>query len=188
MDNESGKNEKFYSDGHFDFNKKVYGVKNITSHAGSTTIIYLMMKMLQAKKKKRVLAVEVNKNDFRYFREDNMVSCSAENLIDTINASNPEIVFVDLNDYYGNYDVFTDIVYLVEPSIIKLNKLMMTDRFVFKDLNDKKVILNKSMLSNKDMSDLAKEAGVEILLNIPPLNDRVNNDFIAKLLHILDLM
>lgn len=51
-----------------------------------------------------------------------------------------------------------EIIYLVEPSTIKLNKLMNVRRNVFKELEDKKVILNQSLLSSKDVLELQYEA------------------------------
>ena len=44
---------------------------------------------------------------------------------------------------------------------------------------------NKMVLSNSEASAFAKEADVKIFMNIPPMNDRINNDQIVKLLHNL---
>ena len=167
--------------------KKIYGIKNITKDAGSTTIVYLLKKYLEDKLDKRVLAVEVNKDDFKYYQTNNMISTSAEKIREVCLNNNFEIILVDLNDYYGNFDFFNDIIYLMEPSLIKLNMLMMENRFIFNDLKNKKVILNKSLLSNNDVSELSKEAGIGFLMNIPPLNDRINNDILKKMVNIFEI-
>ena len=91
---------------------------------------------------------------------------------------------IDLND--NNYYILCDdVIYLIEPSIIKINKLLNEKRDIFMTLNGKKVVLNKSMLTNEDVSIFSKEAGISIYYNIPYVNDRndnsVINDFINKL-------
>lgn len=175
----------FYIDEKKLLNKKIFGFKNVTSHAGTTTIIFLLKKMLQNKFRKNVLAIEVESDDFKYYQEEDMISVEKTKLKNEIANSDAEIVLVDINNYSGEKDYFSDIVYLVEPSIIKLNKLMIDDRFAFRALDTKKIILNQSFLTNSDASAFAKEAGVEIFMNIPTLNDRINNDQIAKLINNL---
>ncbi len=162
--------------------KKVIGIKNVTLHAGSTSLIYMLYKAL-VNMNKSVLAIEVNKNDFRLFRDNKMISVTDEELNDKVNNSNEDIILIDLND--NNGEIVNDILYLVEPSTIKLNGLMATNRNVFKELKDKKVILNKSLLSTNDVKTLESEAGISFLTNIGPLNDRIINDSIVKLLGIL---
>ena len=52
-------------------------------------------------------------------------------------------------------------------------------------LKDKKIILNKSCLSNKDVTEFEYEANVKVFYNIPALDDHVNNnvleDFLSRL-------
>ena len=85
----------------------------------------------------------VESDDLKYFQEEDMISVENDKLKNTIASSNAEVVFVDLNNYKGDTDYFSDIIYLVEPSIFKLNKLMINDRFAFHALGNKKVILNQ---------------------------------------------
>ena len=166
--------------------KMVIGVRNVTSHAGSTSLIYMLHKMAVTELKKNVLSIELNRNDFRLFRDNKMISVNENELQDTINNANEDIVFVDLNDY-NNDNICDEILYLVEPSTIKLNELMAKDKNIFKGLNDKKVLLNKSMLSSNDVHTLESEAGIKFVCSIEPLNDRIMNDSISKLLGILDI-
>ncbi len=167
-------------------NKKIIGIKNVTIHAGSTTLTYLLMNMLKNKYKKRVSAIEINKNDFKYYQDNTMLSVSAGDITNILN-NNDEIIIVDLNDCHDT-SFCNEILYLVEPSIIKLNKLMMENRFIFRELQNKKIILNKSMLSSNDVKALSKEAGVEMFMNIPPVNDRINNQIIEDLIKKIDII
>ena len=68
-----------------------------------------------------------------------------------------------------------EIIYLLEPSVLKLNKLMNFNRRAFKDLEGKKIILNQSVLSSKDVLELEYEARTKFFFNMPPLNERDEN-------------
>ena len=180
-------NSEFYNDYKQESSSFVLGIKNITLHAGSTTLIYLLMKVAREKLKLRVNAVEVNKDDFKYYNDSDMISATTESLKNVIASSNANLILVDLNDYYGNFDLFNDVIYLVEPSVIRLNKLMMENRFVFKENSKHTLMLNMSLLNNNEMNALSKEAGVNFVMNIPPLNDRIFNDVLLKLLSLYNL-
>lgn len=185
IENSDNNDSRYYIDNSKLLNKLIIGFKNVTSHAGTTTLIFLLKKMAQSRFKKRVLAIEVASDDLKYFQEEDMISIENDKLKKSIANSNAEVIFVDLNNYKGDTDYFDDIVYLVEPSIFKLNKLMINDGLAFHALNGKKIILNQSFLTDSEVHAFAKEAGVGILMNIPTLNDRINNDQIVKLLNIL---
>lgn len=167
-------------------NRKIIGFKNVTSHAGSTTLAYLLYKIIKQKLHKDVLAVEVNKNDFIYYNDINLVSVKDSELKNVIKESHAEIVLIDLNNCEDN-EICNEILYLIEPSIIKLNQLMLGNRVIFRTLNSKKIILNKSMLSLNDVEIFSNEAGVAIYFNIPPLNDRADNEILLKLLKQLEI-
>lgn len=151
---------------------KVIGFKNATDGAGATTLIYMLKKYLS--EKDYVVAIEVNKNDFGFFNEKDMYSVNQSNLIPAINRfGTASIILVDLNN--DNGDACDDVVYLIEPSIIKLNKMMLVNKDIFNKLSGKKIVLNKSCLSEKDVSDFEFESNSSIAYNIPPLNDRIDN-------------
>jgi hypothetical protein len=163
--------------------RMVIGVKNVTLDAGSTSLIYMLHKAA-TNLNKNVLSIEIGKNDFRLFRNNKMVSTTIEELNNVIDNSNADLVFIDMNDT-NNIELCNEILYLVEPSTIKLNGLMATNRNIFNELKDKKVLLNKSLLSSNDVKTLESEAGLNFFANIEPLNDRINNDVITKLLSLL---
>ena len=166
--------------------KKIVGVKGVTTHAGCTSLIYMLHRMAIVNLKKKVLSIEVGKNDFRLFRDSKMISVNENNLVDIVHNAQEDIIFIDLNEC-NNYELCTDVLYLVEPSTIKLNELMANNRNIFKELREKKILLNKSLLSANDVRTLESEAGVKFFNNIEPLNDRIFNDTISKLLSMIDI-
>lgn len=164
---------------------RIIGIKNVTDHAGSTTLIYMLKKELEQSYGMSVVAIEVNRHDFMYFNSSNMISIDDEHLMTEIVKHNDvAIILVDLNDS-SNEGACSDVLYLIEPSSIKLNKLMRRNRRVFEELRGRKIILNKSLLSNSDIMDFEYEGKTKVFYNIPPLNDRVKNpvlsDFLSKI-------
>ena len=162
---------------------KVIGFKSVTAGAGATTLIYMLKKYLS--EKNYVVALEVNKNDFGFFNEKDMYSINQNNLSAAINKfGNASYVLVDINN--GNLEACDEIIYLIEPSTIKLNKMMLINKNIFEKLYGKKIILNKSLLNPKDVTDFEYESHSKISFNIPPLNDRNSNaeilqEFMEKL-------
>ena len=153
--------------------QRVIGFKNVTEHAGATTLIYMLKKQLQATYK--VAAIEINSNDFEYFNDKTLLSADFMNVSSIIqNNNDKEVIFIDLND--GEESLCTEIVYLIEPGIIKLNKLIRNDRKIFDKLRGKKIVLNKSVLDNKDVHDFEYESGSKIFYNIPCLDEKLDNN------------
>ena len=153
--------------------QRVIGFKNITEHAGATTLIYMLKKHLQESYK--VKALEINNTDFEYFNDKTLESADFMNASFIIaNNSDAEVILVDLND--GPESICTEIIYLIEPGIIKLNKLIRTDRKIFDKLRNKKIVLNKSVLNSSDVSDFEYESGSKVFFNIPCLDEKLNNN------------
>ncbi len=148
----------------------IIGIKNVTDHAGSTTLIYMLKKQLQ--NNYNVLAIEIDKNDFQFFNDKDLVSVTADKYEATIrNANTYDIILVDLNNS-SNEDSCSDVLYLLEPSTIKLNKMIRRNRGIFDTLKGKKIVLNKSLLDNKDVMDFEYESRSQVFYNIPPLDDK----------------
>ena len=166
---------------------RILGIKNVTDGAGASSLIYMMKKELELTFNVSVLAIEVNKREFAFFREDNMISVEKHSLATELMKSQGfSYVLVDLNDY--DEPVCDDVLYLLEPSVIKLNKLMLRDRAVFTKLRDKKVIINKSTLSEADVNEFASEAGIRIYYVLPSINDRERSIEICNLLRTLGMV
>ena len=164
---------------------RIIGIKNVTDHAGSTTLIYMLKKELEQTYGMSVVAIEVNRHDFLYFNSNNMISIDDEHLMtEVVKHKDVAVILIDLNDS-SNEGACNDILYLVEPSSIRLNKLMKRDRRIFEELKGRKIVLNMSLLSNSDIMDFEYEGKTKVFYNIPPLNDRVKNpvlcDFLSKI-------
>ncbi len=164
---------------------KIIGVRNVTEHAGATTFIYILKKELKSFFGDTVIALELNKHDFQFFGDRNMISISSDQLQSSLaRYAGASVLLVDLNDYPDDSSC-EEVLYLLEPSTIKLNKLMKKNRNVFSKLQNKKIILNKSLLSNRDVMDFEYEAKVRVFYNMPPLDERKKNqifdDFLSRL-------
>lgn len=163
--------------------QRVIGLKNVTEHAGATTLCYMLKKQLNRRYK--VKAIEVNKNDFEYFNDRSLVSVEYLNAAATINKyKEEEVILVDLND--ADEGLCTEIIYLVEPGIIKLNKLIRQDRKIFDKLRNKKIVLNKSVLDSNDIKDFEYESGSKVFFNVPYLDEKLDdnkkiNEFLVAL-------
>ncbi len=158
--------------------QKIIGFKNVTEHAGATTLIYLLKEHLE--KAYNVKAVEIDKNDFIYFNDSSLESVSSLGFNDFVsNNTGYDVILVDLND--GDViDYCHDVVYLIEPGLIKLNKLIREDNAIFTKLSDKKIVLNRSVLDSKDVSDFEKESGSKVFFNIPCLDDKLDDQTIIN--------
>lgn len=162
---------------------RVIAVKNLTENAGATTFTVLCKKALQEFYK--VLAVEVDKKDFMYFNDGDLRSVTTGEL-ETI-TKNPnsdyDVILVDINDS-PKISGIKEVLHLVEPTTIKLNKLIRTDRLILEKMKNYQIVLNRSLLSDKDVEEFEYESRCKTFENIPPLDDKKEkNIVINKLLY-----
>lgn len=164
-------------------NKKIIlGIKNVTESAGSTTLTYLLKKVLSDYYS--TMALEIDKRELTYFNDKDCITIKEDNIDDIINKYDSVNFFIlDLGKSKKEY-LCNEVLYLVEPSTIKLNKLMLINPNIFKELEGKKIILNKSLLNEKDITNFEVEADVKIYYNLEPLNDK--EDCSSKLLPLLE--
>lgn len=164
----------------------ILGFKDVTEHAGATTLIYMLRKELaHIYGNDNVIGIELNKSDFVYFNDKKLLSVKENEIKNAISSnSSAQIVLVDLNNAVDD-SYCGDVIYLLEPTTIKLNKLIQRNRIIFGKLANKKVVLNKSALLNNDISDFEGEAGIRVFYNMPSLDERkrneIINDFLVKL-------
>ena len=164
---------------------RIIGVKNVTQDSGATTLIYMMKRQLE--QNYSTIAVEVDKHEFAYFKAKNMESVTTNEFGNFITKhSDKEVILVDINYVASVEKMCTDVIYLIEPSVIKLNKLMISNRGALAGLKGKKVILNQSLLTSKDVLDFEYESKLKIFFNMPPLDERekqiqILNVFLSKL-------
>ena len=167
------------------FVNRIIGFKNVTRQSGASSLIYMMKKALS--KKYGVVAIEVDKSDFIYFRDSDMISTITSEVGSVINKySNKDVILVDINNSVVAEGLCKEVVYLIEPSILKLQKLMALNATALAGLKDKKVVLNQSLLSNNEVANFEYEARVKVFYNLAPLNERDKewpelNKFLEKL-------
>lgn len=157
----------------------ILGIKNVTEHSGATMLTYMLKKELKDMGKS-VLAIEVDKKDFMYFNDKEMISVDASNLAnEVLRHKDVNVLLIDLNKC-DNIDVCNEVLYLIEPSTIKLNKLMRRDRNIFSKLAGRKIVLAQSILSDSDIKEFEYEANIKIFFVMPPLDERENNSEILQ--------
>ncbi|MBR1414163.1 MAG: hypothetical protein IJ574_05815 [Bacilli bacterium] len=163
---------------------KILGVKNVTPHAGATTLVYMLKKQLEAYYK--VVAVEVDNKDFLYLNDPTLKNTTSLDLPAFIATNRDvEVILVDLNDK-ASTNSCTDVIYLIEPGLIKLNKLIGKDKNAFERIKNNKLVLNKSVLTDADKYDFEYESKTKIFYNIPYLDDKKSyhpelDEFLANL-------
>ena len=78
---------------------------------------------------------------------------------------------------------------MFEPSIIKLNRLMVRDKRVFEKYKGNKIVLNKCQLSATDVAELEYEARIKFFYTLPSVDDRRDNsDVLQGLLEKLGIV
>ncbi len=150
---------------------RIIGIKNVTKNSGATTLVYMMYNELS--KYYNVTAIEVDKTDFTYLKSSGLVSTVSGNVSAEVGKyRDSDAIIIDVNNSVQAEGLCNEIIYLIEPSVIKLNRLTMVTPQALKNLKDKKVLLNKSLLSSKDVMDFEYEARVKVFFNLPPLDER----------------
>ncbi len=161
---------------------RIIGVKNVTEHAGSTTLVFMMKKMLERYYNTKCL--EVDKTDFSYFKSDNMISTTAEELPkEFMRCQSADVVLIDLNDYEDT-TVCTEVLYLMEPTTLRLNKLVAKSPKALETLKDKKIVLNRTNISSSDVAEFEYEGRVKVFHVINNVDERLEviSDVVSLLL------
>ena len=117
-----GSTERVSQDAPNNGNKIILGVKNITDSAGSTTLVYMINKILKGYYNTK--AVEIDKRELMYFNDNETLSIKEDEFDDIVNKySDVNFFVVDLGKSKKDH-LCSDVIYLVEPTTIKLNKLI----------------------------------------------------------------
>lgn len=150
--------------------KKILGIKNITTSAGATTLCYAIKKVLSSYYNVKV--IELDKEELKYFNDPETISIKNEQLENTIKNNNDTDMFIiDLNKSSKD-SICSEILYLIEPTTIKLNELSMVNPKIFNDLKGKNIILNKSLLDSNDIANFEVESKLKVFYNLRPFNDK----------------
>ena len=149
---------------------RIVGFKNVTPHAGATALIYMIKKQLGSAR--RCIAMEVNRVDFLYFNEPGMVSTTSNDIFkDVMKNQDNDVILLDLNDY-NDLEICTDVIYLIEPSTIMINKMMRKNKGILENLKNETVVLNRSALNSEDVATFEYETKLRVLFAIPNVDDR----------------
>lgn len=149
---------------------RIIGIKNLTEGAGATTLTYVLKKHLE--KNYSVCAIEVDKRDFEFFDDKNMFSVFSTDLAkELMKKKEYNVILIDLNGF-SDTDICNETLFLVEPTRVKLNKLLLKDRNVFEKYKKKKVVLNKSNISDSEVKEFEFETKSNIYFNIPNIDER----------------
>lgn len=165
--------EDYTLPGEYDGNKKIIGVVNLTEHAGATTLVVQMIKQLNFKYK--AIGIEMNKQDFIYFNTPLLYSCtSKEDVLRKIKEhQDADAVIVDLNTY-STSEFCTDIIYLMEPGHIKINKLLKKRGKVFEELSGQKLVLNRTNLNDSEVTEFEVETKSKIFCVVSNFRDNLD--------------
>ena len=156
------------------FGTRIIGIKNVTKQSGASSLVYMMKKELS--KNYKVAAIEVDKTDFTYFKDKDMVSTITSEVGMVINNhKDKNVVIIDINNSIVAEGFCQDVLYLIEPSIIKLEKLMVLNATALQGLKDKKIVLNQSLLTSTDIANFEYESKIKVFYNLAPLNERDKN-------------
>lgn len=167
--------------------KKIIGLINLTDHAGASTLTNMMVRQLNSHGYK-ACGIEMFRQDLLYYRSENLFSCMNKNDLDLKlkQLSDTEAVIIDLNEFNEAYDYCDDVIYLVEPSYIRLTKLLKKNRNAFLERKNDKIVLNMSFVNDADKADFEYELKCKIFDIIPPINDRnKNSESVNNLLYKL---
>lgn len=156
-----------------DEKQTIIGVQDLSRGAGSTTLVQQMVKQLTLNYS--VKGIEINGRDSIYFRNENILSC-----IDYLEAKvmiqgklkNTKIIILDLNYFKDKDNLCDEIIYLLEPGIIRLSKFVKETSNLNEFLEGKKIVLNRSALKDEEINYFEQETGINVFFNLGNFDDR----------------
>lgn len=153
--------------------RKVIGLQNMTAHAGSSTLVNLMVKTLNAHGMV-AKGLEISKMDLMFYHDPNLTSCMSK--MDIENSlrkfQDVDAIIIDLNEYSESEKYCDEILYLIEPSFIRMTKMLKKNSNALNERKNDKILLNMSFVNEQDIPAFEYETRVKVYGNIPPINDR----------------
>lgn len=151
---------------------KIIGIKNLSEGAGSTTLMQQMVKQLAFNYK--VKGIELNGFDAMYFRNPDIIFCNdyieTETKIQGLKGI--DAIIIDLNEFEDKNNICTDIIYLLEPGIIRISKFIKNINKYKDKLNDMKIVLNRSALKDEEINYFEKETDLKVYYNLNNFDDK----------------
>lgn len=156
--------------------RKVIGLLDLTDHAGASTLTNMMVRQLNNHGYK-AYGIEMFRQDLIYYRSNELSSCMNRNDLDLKfkQLSDAEAIIIDLNEFGEANNYCDEIIYLVEPSYIRLTKLLRKNPNAISERKNDKIVLNMSFVNENDKLDFEYELKCKVFENIPPINDRNRN-------------
>ena len=117
----------------------------------------------------------MNKQDFIFFNTPNLYSCmSRDDVLRKIKEhQDSDAVIVDLNTV--SYKEFcTDVIYLVEPGIIKITKLLKRNGKIFQELSGSKIVLNRTNMDESNIQEFEVETNCKIFSVVSNFRDNLD--------------
>lgn len=163
--------------------QRIIGIKNITPHSGATTLTYMMYKQLSGAYD--VIALETDKRDFAFYNDKNMKSISGNEINKAIvDNSSKDVILIDINNNQMAENACSQVLYLIEPSVLKINKVLSTRPNLGQEMRGKNIILNQCLIEDKDLKVFEYETKIHIAGFLPPLDDHSKSeelyDFLRK--------
>ena len=158
--------------------RTIIGLVNLTNHAGATSLVNMMVRQLNDRGYAAV-GLEMFRNDLIFYHDKNLSSCMNKNDLEQKLRLYKDVsaIIIDLNEF-GDADKYCDeVLYLIEPSYIKLTKLLKKNRNAFNERKGDKIVLNMSFVNDQEIPDFEYETKLKVFDNLPPMNDR-NKDLI----------
>lgn len=156
--------------------RTIIGIANLTNHAGATSLTNMMVRQLNDRGYTAV-GLEMFKQDLIFYHDKNLSACMNKSDLEQKLRVYTDVsaVIIDLNDF-GDADKYCDeVLYLIEPSYVKLTKLLKKNRNAFNEHKGDKVVLNMSFVNDQEVPDFEYETKLKIFDNLPPMNDRNRN-------------
>lgn len=158
-----GKNEK---------KTRVIGVQDLYPGAGATTLMQQMVKQLAINY--NAMGIELSGHDTVYFRNNKILFCA--NMLDAKaeirRHKDVEVFVIDLSGIKDKENVCDEIIYLLEPGIIRLSKFIKYTDNLNELLDGKKIVLNRSALKDDEMDFFESQTGIKVFYNLINFDDR----------------
>lgn len=150
---------------------KIIGIQNLSNSAGATTLMVMMVKQLLYNYK--VKGIEVNGHDSIYFRNENIIFCTSMlDVQDRIKElKNVDAVIIDLNGIEDKENICSEIIYLLEPGMIRLGKTLVLNNQTGFIKSEYKIVLNRSALKEEELDYFSRETGLNIFYNLGNIDD-----------------
>ena len=153
-------------------NQIIIGIQDLTPHAGATSLMYMMVKELR--NYYSAVGVEMINQDALYFRDPDICeSTSYDDLKFKIKSfKDKQAVIIDLNTIKAN-DLCDFVLFLVEPGIVSLTKLLTSNQDYSRIMGDNaRIVLNRCSLIDTDIPSFEYETKLKVFHILGNIDER----------------